>query len=711
MSTQVLSTVLAAIVTIVIGWSVLLRDRRQRQYVSFAVFCFVLGLWYLLHFLATTIGSLGLGWVSYLFAAAIPITAERFFRSFLAKDPRRPVTLSRTVIIATALVYLGLLVAVFFPLRHSRYYGIPLLLFVIGGLYYCLYLIFLRQREAKSKPEATRLTYLLVGGLASVTLSATDYLYELDFAFPIMGRVLTVIYLYFFSQTLFHYRLLDIKELLGRMVELSIRLLILTAIYGLVVVWVDTQRHGVFFFNTIVASFIILVLFDPLHRGVESHVNRWLFREKFEFSQRLKGLTADLANIIEVSPLVRRILQELEASARVTHASIYLADAAGLRMALAGHVGPPPEERLDIAKRSLFFQRLPHAGMLSLEALERDLTDQISQGRANQGQDEAAVATRNIIATMKELSAGVCIPLFADDQLVGLFNLQDDRLREAYSSGELEQLRALASQVAITLRNSRVYEEMKERDRLAALGQMAAGLAHEIRNPLGAIKGAAQLLNTRPQALLPAASEGPNSEEENEEENEEEEYVGIIVEEVNRLDRVVSQFLGYARPYRGEYLPLDVNDVIRKSIQLLQQHAAETEILSALAPDLPQVRANAEQLHQVFLNLGLNGIQASKARGQLRIETQTRQAEGHTQSFVEIRFIDDGAGITPEMRSNIFIPFFTTKDGGTGLGLPICQRIVENHGGIIEVSSEPGQGAVFSVVIPAQGAKTTQTAT
>lgn len=710
MNTQVLSTVLAAIVTIVIGWSVLLRDRRQGQYVSFAVFCFILGLWYLLHFLATTIGSLGLGWVSYLFAAAIPITAERFFRSFLAKDPRRPVTISRAMIIATALVYLGLLIAVFFPLRHSRYYGVALLLFVIGGLYYCLYLIFERQRQAKSKPEATRLTYLLIGGLASVTFSATDYLYEIDFAFPIIGRVLTVIYLYFFSQTLFYYRLLDIKELLGRMIELSIRLLILTAIYGFLVVWVDTQRHGVFFFNTIVASFIILVLFDPLHRGVENHVNRWLFREKFEFSQRLQALTADLANIIEVNPLVRRILQELEASARVTHASIYLADAAGLRMALAGHVGPPPQERLDIAKRSLFFQRLPGTGMLSLESLERELTDQIALGQAGQGQDEGAAATRHIIATMKELSAGVCIPLFSDAQLVGLFNLQDDRLREAYSSGELAQLRELAAQVTITLRNSRVYEEMKERDRLAALGQMAAGLAHEIRNPLGAIKGAAQLLNTRPQGLLTDGAGAARPEA-----SEEEEYVDIIVEEVNRLDRVVSQFLGYARPYRGEYLALNLNDVVRKSAQLLQQHLAEAapgaSIVCELANDLPPVRANAEQLHQVFLNLGLNGLEASDNSGSLQIETRVREADRRGQRFVEIRFSDDGVGITPEMRSNIFIPFFTTKDGGTGLGLPICQRIVENHGGIIEVSSEPGQGAVFSVVLPAGDAAPSQTST
>src|SRR5207248_1791307 len=123
------------------------------------------------------------------------------------------------------------------------------------------------------------------------------------------------------------------------------------------------------------------------------------------------------------------------------------------------------------------------------------------------------------------------------------------------------------------------------------LGEMAAGLAHEIRNPLGSIKGAAQFLLPEGEQLGPAK-----------------EFLSIIVDEVNRLNKVVSQFLDYARPYRGDQAPLDVNEVVRKTTQLLQPNEEQkVEVALHLAEELPPVRADAEQLRQVFLNLGLNG--------------------------------------------------------------------------------------------------------
>ena len=138
--------------------------------------------------------------------------------------------------------------------------------------------------------------------------------------------------------------------------------------------------------------------------------------------------------------------------------------------------------------------------------------------------------------------------------------MKDERVREAYATDEIDLFRGVAAQMAITVQNSKFYERMKERDRLAALGEMAAGLAHEIRNPLGAIKGAAQLLTPQADA---AGGDGHGVPV------EAREFLAIIVEEANRLNRVVSQFLDYARPYRGEPQPLDVNEVVRKSAQLV----------------------------------------------------------------------------------------------------------------------------------------------
>jgi signal transduction histidine kinase len=502
-----------------------------------------------------------------------------------------------------------------------------------------------------------------------------------------------VIYIYFISQTLFQYRLLDLKELLGKMVTLSILVLILTVLYGALLIWVGSDQPGVFFFNTLVASFIILVLSEPLRNWVEDRVTRWLFREKYEFSRRMRLLSADLVNIIEVRPLTSHILRELEISERITHASIYLADSSGSRFQLAGHVGPRPPETLDVFKRRLLFERLRQESWLSLEALERELGSEDGEK-----DDDAVASARNVLSSLKDLHAGVSFALSTDEQLLGMLNINDERLREAYASDELEQLRQLAAQAAITLKNSKVYEELKERDRLAALGQMAAGLAHEIRNPLGAIKGAAQLLGSQ----HPDGShvEGPLEERK---EDDQMEYLQIIVEEVDRLSHVVSQFLGYARPDRGERQMVEINDVVRRTVQLLPPAKdSAVQLLTDLAPELPPISANGEQLQQVFLNLGLNGLQSLEGRGQLTIRTRARRKplRGRIAPVIEVAFEDSGRGMDADSLTSIFIPFYTTKEGGTGLGLPICQRIVENHLGNIEVHSELGKGSTFTVTLP-----------
>ena len=488
------------------------------------------------------------------------------------------------------------------------------------------------------------------------------------------------------------------------MVTLSTLVLTLTVIYGLLLSWVGREQAGVFFFNTLVASFVILVIFEPMRSLIEDRVNRWMFREKYEFSRKLLILRHELANIIDVRDMVRRILDVLEESARATHASVYLADPSGGVYRLAGHMGPTPVDHLEAGPSHFFLSRLQDAGMLTLEGLDLELANQMEEN-----QEDAAVAARNLMEILDDLEAGVSIPLLWENQVLGIFNLKDERLREAYASEELDELRKVALQVSITLRNSKAYEQMKERDRLAALGQMAAGLAHEIRNPLGAIKGAAQLLLPEPPAGEEEADEGADGVSVDETPSELLEYADIIVEEVDRLDRVVSQFLGYARPDRGDRQELNVNEVLHKSVQLLSSRDDGEAVRTELSEDIPPVRADAEQLHQVFLNLGLNALQAVNDEGKVRITTRTRRSARRdgVADHVEVTFLDNGEGIRQEALNDIFIPFFTTKDGGTGLGLPICQRIVENHGGRIEVRSQQGKGSAFTVLLPTADSATT----
>jgi signal transduction histidine kinase len=681
---QHLAQLVVAIVSFAIGGSVLLRDPRRRVHVLFATLTFNLAIYFLVAFLARGIESSFLQWFAFLTAVSLPATAQRFFQAFLG-DEAGPPPLSRSTVVGAALCYAALLFSRFVePIDRTLWFGLSFTAYVFAGLYLSVYYLHRRYRATPSRVEKTRLLYLVIGGFTTVTASLVEVL-------PIgltIGNVLVIVYLYFLSQNLIRYRLLDLNELLGRMVVLGTLVFILTLIYGVLVRWVQPDESGLFFFNTLLASTAIVILVEPLRGRVEGAINRWMFSEKYELLRRIEMLRAELANVIDMRVLVPRVLSSLEDSRRITHASVYLVDPDGSGYELAGHVGPRPESRFDAVTHRAFFERLRRAGTISLEGLERELAAR------RIASDDEREGLQLMMRTLDQMNGSVVLGITGEDQLLGGLVLRDERLREAYSSDEIELFRGVALSIGVTLQNSQVYERMKERDRLAALGQMAAGLAHEIRNPLGAIKGAAQFL--QPPASG-ASRVDPTATTE---------FLNIIVEEVNRLNKIVSQFLDYARPYRGEQEPLDVNDVVKKTLQLLAKEGAMrgVDVIPSLGEALPPVRADAEQLLQVFLNLALNAVQAMTEGGRLFVSSSIRRAtrRGAAAAFLEVRFRDTGVGIPPGDLRNLFIPFFTTKEKGTGLGLPISQRIIENHGGTIEVRSQMGSGATFTVLLPVE---------
>lgn len=249
--------------------------------------------------------------------------------------------------------------------------------------------------------------------------------------------------------------------------------------------------------------------------------------------------------------------------------------------------------------------------------------------------------------------------------------------------------------VAAVLRDLTSVREMEEQvrraERLSALGVLAAGIAHEVRNPLAGVRGAAQLLGSEirgNQALVP--------------------YTDVIVREVDRLDRIVTGLLPFASPRTFSYGPVNIHSVLDRVLLLEQPRAAAAGVgfQREYDPSLPPVRGNEEQLTQVFLNLVRNGVEAMPAGGRLTVTTRVPdpfmaiRRGGERTRMIQVRVADDGVGIPPEAASSLFTPFFTTKDHGTGLGLALSHQIVTEHGGAIRVESEPGRGSTFSVTLP-----------
>jgi len=231
-------------------------------------------------------------------------------------------------------------------------------------------------------------------------------------------------------------------------------------------------------------------------------------------------------------------------------------------------------------------------------------------------------------------------------------------------------------------------EDLKRADRLAMVGTLAAGLAHEIRNPLGGIKGAAQLLR---RSLDPGSSLI--------------EYTNIMNREVDRVNLLIEQLLDLSRPAKLEIVPLNIHQVLEDVLllELKTQDAPTVNIRKLFDPSLPPIRGDRNRLTQVFLNLVKNGYQAMNGSGTLTITTRLEtdrhvRGQGAERSrFIWVEIADQGGGIKDEDLPHIFSPFFTTKNSGTGLGLAVCYWIIREHGGIIRVESFAGKGSTFKV--------------
>ncbi|HEV2962145.1 MAG TPA: ATP-binding protein [Candidatus Angelobacter sp.] len=237
----------------------------------------------------------------------------------------------------------------------------------------------------------------------------------------------------------------------------------------------------------------------------------------------------------------------------------------------------------------------------------------------------------------------------------------------------------------------KAQDEARRAERLAALGQLSAGLAHEIRNPLGVIKGSAEILH---QKLSDSDSLSR-------------ELAGYIYTEVNRLSALVSRFLDFARPSQMQLRSQQLPPIVEKSLRYVQEQKAATRVnvQREYAPALPNVMADEEFCDVVFTNLLLNACEAmGEAGGDLKIRIHPIEKGEHKEIAVEIE--DSGPGIPAESREHIFNPFVTTKQSGVGLGLAIVTKLVDLHGGAVRVTSEPGQGACFQVLFPEAVAET-----
>ncbi len=290
----------------------------------------------------------------------------------------------------------------------------------------------------------------------------------------------------------------------------------------------------------------------------------------------------------------------------------------------------------------------------------------------------------------------LCVPLTIRDSNVGAIELIN-KLDGAFDEQDLDLLTAMAASVAVAVENANLYAELADfaaelersqaklvqAEKMAAIGRLAASLAHEVNNPLQAIHNSLHL----------SMHEGLAQERRDQ-------YLGMAQSEVERLIEIVQRMLDFYRPSRGGVESADLNQVVDNVLALARkrfQHG-DIQVHTHFAADLPEIPIVSDQISQVLLNLVINAVEALPDGGDLWLETELSDREDEV--LLSVR--DNGLGMPSEQMSNLFEPFYTTKSEGTGLGLAISYGIVERHGGTIEVSSQSGQGTTFVVRLPIQ---------
>jgi two-component system sensor histidine kinase HydH len=414
--------------------------------------------------------------------------------------------------------------------------------------------------------------------------------------------------------------------------------------------------------------------------ATESHRLLTEVRRRADDLALIHEVGRNMVATVEMDLLMRIGVEGLALIARAPDAFLFLMDAKGQRLELRaavhktellGYTLPlwPPDSSLAV---KAFHTRMPI--IMEDAAKEPGLHP---EGRA-----------------LMAVTAGLVLPMVVRERVIGVAFITETSGPRRFTDSEVERASAITNQLALALEQARLIEDLKksyaelartqeqlvQRERLAALGELAAVVAHEVRNPLGAIFNSVSYIRRLIGAQHPALH-----------------MVDIVGEEADRLNRIVDDLLDFARPPSPSPTPVPLQRLLQESVNAaLADATGPVDVDWAVEAEVP-VLVDERMIRQAFLNLALNAVQAMPQGGTLRL-TVRRAAR----TEVQVEFTDTGPGIPPDLSARIFEPFFTTKAKGTGLGLAIVKRIVESHSGRVSLESEPGRGTTFRLFLPCE---------
>ena len=576
----------------------------------------------------------------------------------------------------------------FKELRNVFYYGLlfeePLIFLVFLGLItvfsgICIYWgirnLIESLRTTRLPKQKLQIKYLIFGivsmAIVGAIINLSNYFLKLGWPVFFLASLYSILVSFFFAIALIRYRLLDIHLLIrGGILYSSVSGLTL-AIYILIIKnFGEAISQRAYGRSLLVESALILALvfmLQPFQAKVGDWIDRFFYMERVRFRTKLSEFSRTLTELVDLDEVAKTTVCFITQALHVDPVIFFF-----LKSEFDEYqpvFGIPLDEATKYSTRHPFVRRIEsNKRAVELEHL-REMKGEVEE-----------------IDDLIEKGWMVVAPIFLKERLLGFILLGKKRSEKDYTVEELELLEAFSNQTALAISRALIFRDMSLKDKqimqaekMAAIGELAAGIAHEIRNPLGIITGSAETVRKHEDRKI------------------REEMTNYILEESKRIDGLVSTFLDFARPKEPKLVSCDLKEVLEKTLLLLSPQAKTlgVEIMKEIPRRPLQISIDPDQMRQAFTNLGVNALEAMPQGGVLKVAA-LENARGE----IVLRFSDTGKGIPKEVQAKVFDPFFTTKEGGTGLGLSIVHRIITQHGGNISVEDKEGGGSIFTISLP-----------
>ncbi|MBF0215637.1 MAG: GAF domain-containing protein [Candidatus Omnitrophica bacterium] len=563
-------------------------------------------------------------------------------------------------------------------------------LYLVFWAFQCLYGFYYLGKNLRvgSHKRRLQIRYFTIAAFVGFIGGATNWPMWYGLYFPPYPNILISLYIAIVAYAIVRHELMDIEIIVKRSIVFAGLFFVLYSVFSLIV-YISSLSYVRFtdnrFVSIIPSVIIIIIMFRPLEKYLIKITDNYLFQKRYDYKVLLRSFTNNLLSIMDLKKLIITAEEQITSIVRISNAAILVYDRHTDIFSLFAGAG-------DLKNKAF---TLKNTAELWDYILRKDAYAVISS--ENKERDDIPVILVDLI---KSLNSSLIIPLIYQNDVLGILSLGMKLSDEEYSQEDIDILVPVSITLSIAIANAKLFEQLSEtqaqaaqREKMAVVGTLSAGINHEICNPLGIIRGQCEAFmlnyqggfykNKSDKELLTRSLE----------------IMTKVIRETERASSITQKLSSFAKPSKGQMsASVSIKKELKEVIALVEHELkiSNIELKDNVPDDLPRITIDTKQLQEILFNLISNAAQAIVENGEIEI-SGTYDADK-----VTIRISDNGPGIREEILKKIFEPFFTTKDPGkgTGLGLFIVKQIIEKNSGIITVNSETGKGTVFLVMFP-----------